>query len=151
MQSEPEYIGPVHNAPCMQPPEEERLTIRQLCAAADWWASFLGISDWIIDIWVVRGFRVPDHYAEVTWEIAKRRATVSLMDPDDLPPGNDPYDMEQVLVHELLHVVLAVWDEGTKDEKINRDVAIEQPIERLSQSLVGMRRLNPETDFSWED
>ncbi len=127
-------------------------TLEQLVEAGEWWADVLGLGGWTIDIELARGFTIPESEAEVTWTLTKRRATVRLLDPNDKPNG-DPIDMERALVHELLHVVFAAWDDSSRDgmSEILIAVGIEQPIERLAILLVAFRRNIAKYKFKRED
>jgi hypothetical protein len=110
--------------------------------ALEWWCIMLGISDWSVDVQRKRACELQGLYASVNWTLSRRRATIHLLHCDDLKSLDDPMDEEESLVHELLHVVLAGWTDhvgkGMTEEE--GDVFIEQPIDRLSHSLVTLRR-----------
>ena len=141
---------------------EVRLTEKQAQHAGRWWAGVLGVGDWVIDIAVAPYLKhrewVGESNGACQWTLSQRRASISMADANDTPSDEDPIDMERVLVHELLHVVFAAWDDLTrgkggflKELDIVRDAAcIEAPIENLAWLLVALRRNAPTFYFPWE-
>lgn len=111
-----------------------------------WWAFHLSLTHWVIDFRFLRGFDMGNALGRFTFTLSKHRGTISLLDPNDLCGTADPYDMEQVIFHELLHAHFAAWHEWCDEDAVSkmgdvdRSVCEEQPIERLSWVLVTMRR-----------
>ncbi|MBQ7262751.1 MAG: hypothetical protein IJR14_03420, partial [Synergistaceae bacterium] len=64
--------------------------------------------------------------------VADEQALIRIKDPAD-HHGYFPYDMEQTLVHELLHVVLDAAGEAG-------GVCYERAIDRLARAMVRMER-----------
>lgn len=138
------------------PPRENLLNLDQLAEAAEWWMGGLGISDWTVDIKLKRGFDIEGHKGECSYTLSLQRGTIKILEPDDRPTDVDPLDMEEILVHELLHLRTAAWDLagqagdlGMSGKPLN-SLCIEQPIQRLALLLVSLRRASTHK-FSWED
>jgi len=124
------------------------LSMEQLQTLTAWWAPWLGLTDWIFDLRIERGSDMRNNTASGTsrWTGEKRRASIALVDPNDYNHDAwDPYDMEQVLVHEMLHVSLGGIDDTVRSKEspglLNRE--IEQFIDRLATSLTTMGRHHP--------
>lgn len=101
------------------------------------WQRTLRLQDWDIVV-KLRPFReMINCVGETTYNRSKKQAIVTLLDPDD-NDGNDdfPYDMEQTLVHELLH--LHFEDGGNTPEECPVD--FEQGINAVSAALVALNR-----------
>ena len=83
----------------------------------------------------------PDQQAGVNWVVKKKTAIIKILDSKDylLDSGPNclyPQDMEQSLVHELLHLHFAAIDdyEGLKD------IVHEQAIDQIAKSLIKVKR-----------
>lgn len=84
------------------------------------WQRRLALDDWDISARVVRSRDLkPDTLGNLRWNSANKTAIIRLMDPldYDLPPDEIPNDMEYTVVHELIHLQLAVIPKapGSKD------------------------------------
>lgn len=113
------------------------------------WQAWLGLADWTIDVRVLSIAHASylSSPANVRWVAASRRATVRVVHPGhDIVDGlNDVIPFEYMLVHELMHIVLAPLDDAMRKERSDDygrllEVAIEQPVDRLARTLVMLRR-----------
>lgn len=106
---------------------EEQL--RQKCLE---WQRRLRLQDWIVKVRMCRQHELPvGSLAHVHYVVEKKMATVRITDPADYPPDSMfPYDMENSLVHELLHLHFAplTGDESSVEE--------EQAIECITSGLL---------------
>lgn len=105
------------------------------------WQRELKIQDWDIQVEVVRSRKMqsPDD-GGVNFEEKRREAYIMIRDPRDIAKDRIlPYDMEVVLVHELLHCSLAAFTSKEIDD--HQDVVQEQQIHSHSQTLVKFKRL----------
>jgi hypothetical protein len=124
--------GPVH------------LTLEQAEALCLEWQRTLRLQDWQIKVKIARGngLDLPEGIqGRCEWVIKRRSAFIRLLDPVDWDKTCLwPQDMEVTLVHELLHLHMAPFDEfkvGTP-----KDVAVEQAIVAISNALVTLKRLS---------
>lgn len=110
---------------------EEQL--QQKCAE---WQKRLRLQDWIVKIRLCRAHELPiGSLAHVHYTVEKKMASIRITDPVDYPPDSMvPYDMENSLVHELLHLHLApiTGDKASIEE--------EQAIECITSGLLGVHR-----------
>ena len=105
------------------------------------WQKRLRLQDWIIKVHIVRGrdMKLEECQAEVSWTIAKKTATVRIIDPLDYPSDvTDPQDMENSLIHELLHLHLAPITGGDVDGVFH--IAEEQAIESITSGIISCIR-----------
>lgn len=124
-----------------------RMSTEELIIYTQWWQRELGIADWVIDVRLARGYELGASNGSCEWSLALRRGSIRVLLAGDADPNADPMDMEVVLVHELLHIVFANWDNYTRECNGNKDltdfledVCIEQPVEQLARLLVKLRR-----------
>jgi len=115
------------------------LTIEQLRAEyLPKWTRILRLQDWNIDISVKRE---RDMFTAavggcVNFHFEKRHAIIQILDPIDFDPDTPckpDQDMEQTLVHELLHLHLTQWKEDHKPFE-------EQAIHAIAQALILLDR-----------
>lgn len=115
----------------------------QLALVLSFWQTVLSLRDWHMKANLARQFEMATEarLAEVAWSMAHRQASIRVLDPVDYRHDLDlmglPQDMEEDLVHELLHVVLAGW---APPHDTPEHTAQEQAIIALSKALVNLRR-----------
>ncbi len=108
------------------------------------WQRILRLQDWDIRTYFATPDELPDNEGNVlTWGDSKE-AIVKVMHPFEVKDAdserdkNFPYDPEQILVHELLHIHL-----DTVTEEVPSDaerLLEEQAIELISKALVDLKR-----------
>lgn len=85
-----------------------------------------------------REFTLRGKIAECEFTLERKEAVIRIMDPIDYDPDCIvPHDIEQALVHELVHLHLGAWE--TDLESIEQ-IAKEQAIHALSTALVELAR-----------
>lgn len=113
------------------------LTNEELQGLLDYWQNELRLRDWDITARFVRVHEVRDtgQRGGIRWEATFRKASVRLIIPDDYDPSAIvPYDAEQTLVRELLHLHTYRFspDEIDEDEETALNV--------LASALVRLKR-----------
>lgn len=111
----------------------------------EYWQPKLGISDWAIELKVMKQIDVHNEGAAATnFLLSRRQGWVELSRSDSRSQDSMEDDQEMTLVHELLHIVFAAWHDSTraylKTSGVQNDVCCEQPIDQLAETLVLMRR-----------
>lgn len=106
------------------------------------WQDRLGLADWTIASSIARADDMPraDKEANVWYQWPTKAAILTVRDPIDYPKdetGLFPQDMEDDVVHELLHVKLALWQPS---EKSFEDLHQEQVICDLVRAFVRLKR-----------
>lgn len=140
-----EFIPPRASATHRHYPEACHLTIEQLTERLEYWQHRLCLDHWVIELRIVGAGEIPGS-GQCETLLTKHRARISLLKHELHPEDCPPYDMEQVLVHELLHIHFAAWDSWTDNDaktcmsETEEAVCIEQPIERISWVLVELNR-----------
>lgn len=100
------------------------------------WQRRLRLQDWIIDLKLERGFVMGELIGKVQPYTHNKRAVISLLDPEDYSPTDLlPYDMECVLIHELLH--LHFWPLTKRDGENEFE---EQAINAIAEALIALDR-----------
>jgi hypothetical protein len=109
--------------------------LEELCIK---WQGILRLMDWEVKVRFVRHWEMkPDREGAVDWSINGKAASIKILDPRDFSTeAKWPQDVEQVLVHELVHLHLAPFDEtdGTKA------MLLEQAVDLLACALVDRDR-----------
>ena len=119
-------------------PRECILTLDELKAKCDEWKPVLGLENWSIRIKISRQEEIPDLSGVVYPTDPIRQAMIKISDPVDWTDEYNVYDMEQTLVHEMLHIPFHSFI----DFEGIYDVLFEQNIELLACALVGLKRVN---------
>lgn len=120
--------------------EEVLFTKNQLQDKLLEWQKRLRLQDWIIKVEFKRAYDFPDEaLARVNPTLEKKHAFIYLLDPVDYDPGfMVPYDMENSLIHELLH--LHLWPITGNDEEGIHRISEEQAIESITSGILSAYR-----------
>ena len=102
------------------------------------WQKRLALEDWGISVHVVRSRELkPETIGNLRWNSATKTATIRVMDPRDyeLPTSEIPADMEYTVVHELVHLQLAMLPKppGSKE-------AEELAVNRIGAALFALEK-----------
>lgn len=111
-----------------------------LSKVASKWQKILRLQDWevTIDYYRARDFTNADALGECTFNINSREGFIKILDPIDY---EGEYDLEWIVVHELLHLHFADW---TAKNNYECPVSGEQAIDSIAQALT---RLNKAGDI----
>jgi hypothetical protein len=115
--------------------KEVILTEEQLQQKLKEWQKRLRLQDWIIKVRLARALELPENSMGcVHVVLPKKMAIIKVLDPIDYDSSLMlPQDMEDTLVHELLHLHLEPILHGIDDSK---HIEVEQAIESISFGLV---------------
>lgn len=106
--------------------------LRLLCLR---WQRVLGLSDWDVKVSYVRAYDM-EGQGRCSATPKLRKALIAILDPQDYDPAQHwPQDVEQTLVHELLHLYFRAGDIGSVDE-----LNTEQGVEATAKALVLLSR-----------
>jgi hypothetical protein len=117
------------------------LTEEELRAKCAEWQRILRLQDWdvVVSIDRARDMTLSEVDGECEWTLASKQARIRILDPMDFPPDSKwPQDMEQILVHELLHLHFAPFDRFERGSL--EHVAMEQAIDLIASALVKLKR-----------
>lgn len=105
------------------------------------WQKILRLQDWDVGVKLVRARDMGEgNLGEVKTNSEHKRAEISLLDPVDHDPVRQiSYDMEETLVHELLHLH---FDPFLAKDETSEATAQEQAINAMATALVTLKR-NP--------
>lgn len=103
------------------------------------WQDILKLNNWDIVIKLGRPDELsePDREGEVFVNLAKGEALIQLLDPNGAYDFAFPYDVEKVLVHELLHLSCAAFE--PEEDPLRHDLW-ERMIEQTAKTLVEFQR-----------
>lgn len=122
------------------------LTTKTAQKALVYWQKRLRLQDWTLTVAVVRKSELSTGcYGEVSISRIYRQADIALMDPVDFEASDSERerDMEDSLVHELLHCVLKDCRIHTRDDNhtlTSAGIGEERAIDALAGALVDLHR-----------
>ena len=117
-------------------------TQEELEKKLSYWQKRLRLQDWILEVRILRAREMAGEYAaQVNWTLSKKMATIHILDQVDYPPDcMDSRNMENDLVHELLHLHFApISDHFSEDSPVYTTFE-EQAIESIAYGLVNAER-----------
>ena len=102
------------------------------------WQQRLHLDEWNIETRIVRKSELkPDTLGNLKWNLANHTAVIRVLSPldYDMPAADVPEDMEYTVVHELIHLQLAVLprDPNAKETE-------EQVVNRLADALMALEK-----------
>lgn len=106
------------------------------------WKTKLRLNDWVVTVRYAKQeeFEDGEGQGQCNDSLHARTAEILILHPDEyLPsdyPNSIPQDIEDCLVHELLHLHLAAWCVKNKAERVQQ----EQAIEAITGSMIALRR-----------
>lgn len=107
------------------------------------WQKRLRLQDWIVKPMIARARELESNNCggECEWNLRLKTAVIRILSAVDYPDNLIfEQDMEQTLVHELLHLHFAPLFASTEDKSI--ECAQEQAIESIAGALVQLKRAN---------
>lgn len=110
---------------------------------AEYWQKILGLQNWNIVCKVVRGHEFSEPHelqGQNRYNYSMRYALITLLNPFDHVDENFAYDMEQTLIHELLHAVMAPLDVFFPDDQAHLHLHLEQIINQLATAFCQVAR-----------
>ena len=102
-----------------------------LAKLASKWQKILRLQDWevTIDFYRAREFSNSDALGECTFNVNSREGFIKILHPTDY---DGEYNLEWIVVHELLHLHFADW---TAKNNYECPVSGEQAIDSIAQAL----------------
>ena len=108
------------------------------------WQERLGLQDWVITLRIncnKNEMDLQEVAGETEWSLSIKSAAVKIISKEEYGERIVPYDFENILVHELLHLKFGLIDQ--KITSYESDVAYEvrhQLIDDLARALVMAKR-----------
>lgn len=132
-------IGLSQGAPPIQPKAAPPVvTDAQLDRWLKLWQKRLSLGDWQISAELVRSWELkPDTLGNLRWNSASKMATIRVMSPQDydLRPSEIPTDIEYTIVHELIHLQLALIPKAAGAKEVE-----ERVVNRLGEALFALEK-----------
>ena len=100
------------------------------------WKKILGLAHWQIEVQIVHADEINNARGQNDYSFVDEQSLIRIKRAEDYH-GYFLQDMEQTLVHELLHLVLDVPSLG--DDTVN--VYYEQALNRIAYALVKLKRV----------
>ena len=114
----------------------------------DEWQTRLGLKDWLILLETnVDPNKIPIRDADgcVSYEEIVKAAKIQIINPEAIVSDEDtirlrPFDFEETLVHELLHLKFCLLERGQKWDKKLQLRLMHQILDDISRALVDAKR-----------
>lgn len=106
-----------------------------LSALLTQWQAILRLQDWDITVQYARSLEMGDSEGKIETTLPRKAALISILDPCD---WQEPtvQDVEQTLVHELLHIHTAQWPSDGESACL----AEEQGVDAIAGALIRLQR-----------
>jgi hypothetical protein len=126
--------------------EAKLIDIEEAQRLLDYWQDILGLREWQIKIFISKEADMPLEDAQGACGVieAIRSATIYILHPDDFD-GHHPFNMEQIIIHELLHCKLNSFTLDFK-RKSKKYMQYEQEVDALATILYNMNKKAEEKD-----
>jgi hypothetical protein len=120
--------------------QEVLLTEEQLQEKLMEWQKRLRLQDWIVQVRIARALELPENSMGCVHAVLpKKMASIKILDPIDYDHSSMcPQDMENTLVHELLHLHF----EPIVLNNDSKTIELEQAIESITSGLLTALREN---------
>ena len=124
--------------------EQKKTVLNEHQALFNEWVHRLGLDGWHLifnDMCRLEDLPIKDSSGTTTWVSSTRCAVIDIVDPQFLSKygvGRE-FDFETVLVHELLHCVFSLLDNGNDNDNVE-DRVLHQIIDDLARALVDAKR-----------
>jgi predicted SprT family Zn-dependent metalloprotease len=119
------------------------MTQEELQELCEEWQERLSLRDWRVtaeftDTGGIAGKAVGNN----RWTLALKAANIYILEERYIPDNSIARDIEETLVHELLHLHFAKWSDETylKDDEYGMPVEGEQGVDAISRALVALKR-----------
>ena len=106
------------------------------------WQFRLGLTEWKVQVKLRRHYEMSEKgsWGECEWNAVRRTARISILDPADADPnGILPYDPEETLVHELLHLHAASFAGHIERDSYQYHL-MEHAIDSIAAALISLKR-----------
>lgn len=111
------------------------MTQKQLETRLKFWQKVLRLQDWSIAVSLVPSEDIEGAHGMCNYVTTRKAAVIRVMRHSDWKEGEMPYDADQTLVHELLHLHFALFAaEGDEDSLFN--TVQEQAVDLIADALV---------------
>ena len=117
------------------------MTKRKLEALTKYWQKQLRIQDWIITPVFAKkeDMHSDTSVGQVTTHFAEKTAEIKILsDKYRAVPDKGDLEIEETIVHELLHIVLLGYDMTSVNSKVYK-LCIEQPINQIAKALINAK------------
>lgn len=116
------------------------MTEERLKELAKEWQKKLRIQDWDVDVSFKRHFEMGggNILGECCSTPAVRKSTIHILIPEDVETPQSDYNLEESLVHELLHVHFSEWEDHFPEGDV-MPASYEAGIDAVSKALVALK------------
>jgi hypothetical protein len=117
------------------------MLLKELESLCQEWQQRLRLADWDVKVALrpARDMQTANHMGQVSWDRNERVADIACVQPGEEPRGlMRPYDVEQTLVHELLHLHFCLFERTQPESSEHLDM--EFAINAIASALVSLKR-----------
>lgn len=82
--------------------------------------------------------KLPQTLGCTSWEESTKSAVIQTVDPEKIGDLTRPFDFEEVLVHELLHLKMSLL--SSRDDEDLNDRVLHQIIDDLARAMVDAKK-----------
>ena len=107
-----------------------------------YWTNLLGLQDWRIVLETdvkPENMELSNADGCISYEEVVKAAKIQIIDKNLREPSLQPFDFEETLVHELLHIKFCLLERGKKWEKKLQLRLLHQYVDDLARALVSAK------------
>lgn len=105
------------------------------------WTKRLGLDDWAIVLQtecLPGEMSIPDSVGCTSWQESTKTAVIQIVNPEKVKGLTRPFDLEEVLIHELLHLKTSLLSSQEHEETLN-DRVLHQLIDDLARAMIDIK------------
>lgn len=105
------------------------------------WTKRLGLDDWAIVLQtecLPGEMSIPNSVGCTSWQESTKTAAIQIVDPEKVKGLTRPFDLEEILVHELLHLKTSLLSSQEEDETLN-DRVLHQLIDDIARAMIDIK------------
>jgi len=108
----------------------------------DEWIKRLGLDDWAIVLQTdchPSDMSIPDAVGCTSWQESTKTAMIQIADPKKIDGLTRPFDFEEVLVHELLHLKTTLLSSQEHEDTLG-DRILHQLVDDIARAFIDIKR-----------
>ena len=112
------------------------------------WTDRLGLQDWAIVLQTncnPSEMSIPEALGCTSWQESTKTAMIQIVNPEKIDGLTRPYNFEEILVHELLHLKTSLMSSREEPETIG-DRVLHQLIDDLARAMIDIKQKGTKDD-----
>ena len=112
------------------------------------WTKRLGLQDWAIVLQTdcsPSEMSLPSALGCTSWQEATKTAVIQIVNPNKVDGLTRPYNFEEILIHELLHLKTSLLSSGEEPETTS-DRVLHQLVDDIARAMIDIKQKGIKND-----